>query len=346
MHRNCAIAIVAAFGMWSACSPAKHEMPADLSKAAEDPGFKAAIGRLDSEDRALLEGYVVRSLMVDAFRGLAGGESLPKAATIGDAIAAQRSFLIAKKSEEEQQKILADKIESERREALANMEGVLKFTLISKEFHKSDYRKGEYGNKVLTSFSIQNTSLKAVKGFKGAVAFTDMFGDQVMKVRLSVDDPLAAGDVMTWNGKIDINQFENADVKFAQYPPEKLMVSWIPDMFLFADGSSSRMPTDSDQSSVHRSNSKNNIQVIRGKTMVTQITNAALQYMLDNTNNCPNGVNELVAKKYLKEAASTDPWGQTFSFLCPGAHDKEAVDVTSSGPDKVAGTGDDIKSWE
>jgi general secretion pathway protein G len=86
-------------------------------------------------------------------------------------------------------------------------------------------------------------------------------------------------------------------------------------------------------------------QVQTAKTRVTEISNATTQYMLDNSNNCPRGLDDLVTQKYLKKGLK-DPWGKDFIFRCPGTNDTDGADVVSAGPDKQEGTADDIKSWE
>ncbi len=81
------------------------------------------------------------------------------------------------------------------------------------------------------------------------------------------------------------------------------------------------------------------------KTQVSEVIGAVQQYMMDNNNNCPQGIEELVSQKFLKKDHK-DPWGKPFSLKCPGEQDPDGVDVTSSGPDKAEGSEDDINSWE
>jgi general secretion pathway protein G len=81
------------------------------------------------------------------------------------------------------------------------------------------------------------------------------------------------------------------------------------------------------------------------KTQVSEVIGAVQQYMMDNNNNCPQGIEELISQKLLKKEHK-DPWGKPFALKCPGEQDPDGVDVTSSGPDKAEGTEDDINSWE
>lgn len=40
-----------------------------------------------------------------------------------------------------------------------------------------------------------------------------------------------------------------------------------------------------------------------------------------------------------------DPWKQPYIYRYPGTHNKDGYDLFSSGPDKIAGTADDIGNW-
>jgi general secretion pathway protein G len=87
-------------------------------------------------------------------------------------------------------------------------------------------------------------------------------------------------------------------------------------------------------------------QVQIGKTRVGEVSKAVKQYMLENNSNCPKGIDDLVAQKYLEKSSAKDPWGKDFTFKCPGTNETDGADITCSGPDKQEGTADDIKSWE
>jgi general secretion pathway protein G len=86
-------------------------------------------------------------------------------------------------------------------------------------------------------------------------------------------------------------------------------------------------------------------QVKTAKINVKEIGDAVQQYMIENNNECPRGMEDLIAKKNLTRAIK-DPWGKEFTIKCPGQNDTDGADVSSSGPDKQDGTADDIKSWE
>jgi general secretion pathway protein G len=86
-------------------------------------------------------------------------------------------------------------------------------------------------------------------------------------------------------------------------------------------------------------------QVKTARINVSEVANAAQQYMMDNSHECPQGLEALESGKYLKKNMK-DPWGQPFTIKCPGEQDPDGVDVISKGPDKQEGSDDDINSWE
>lgn len=87
------------------------------------------------------------------------------------------------------------------------------------------------------------------------------------------------------------------------------------------------------------------------KTKVKAAQNATLQiqgagerYLLEKHDSCPKSVADLKAANIIRASELKDPWGEDYLFACPGEHGP--VDVTSYGPDRKAGGGDDINSWE
>jgi general secretion pathway protein G len=86
-------------------------------------------------------------------------------------------------------------------------------------------------------------------------------------------------------------------------------------------------------------------QVKTAKISVKEISEAVTQYMIENNNECPRGMEDLVAKKNMSRIIK-DPWGKDFILKCPGQNDTDGADVSSAGPDKQEGTGDDVESWK
>ena len=88
------------------------------------------------------------------------------------------------------------------------------------------------------------------------------------------------------------------------------------------------------------------LKVSTARLRVKAARDATAQYMMDNSSDCPRGIDELVWQKYLDRNNAKDPWGRDLIFHCPGSSDSPGADISSTGPDKQEGTSDDIKSWE
>jgi len=46
------------------------------------------------------------------------------------------------------------------------------------------------------------------------------------------------------------------------------------------------------------------------------------------------------------EQVPRDPWDNEYNYVCPGKHNPNSFDLFSSGPDRQAGTADDIGNWD
>jgi general secretion pathway protein G len=49
---------------------------------------------------------------------------------------------------------------------------------------------------------------------------------------------------------------------------------------------------------------------------------------------------------YLKKAIPKDPWGNEYTYICPGNVNTDSCDISSAGPDGKLGTEDDINNYE
>jgi general secretion pathway protein G len=86
-------------------------------------------------------------------------------------------------------------------------------------------------------------------------------------------------------------------------------------------------------------------QVKVARIAVNEIAQKTIQYMTDNSNECPKTIDDLVAQKYMPKKQK-DPWNRDFILRCPGTINTDGIDVISLGPDGQEGTADDIKAVE
>lgn len=90
----------------------------------------------------------------------------------------------------------------------------------------------------------------------------------------------------------------------------------------------------------------NKARIKAAAAQLSSIENALTMYSLDaempnNLEALAQGVGAPLKKKQLK-----DPWGVAFSFTYPSQDNEREYDLCSNGPDKRAGSDDDICNFE
>jgi general secretion pathway protein G len=77
------------------------------------------------------------------------------------------------------------------------------------------------------------------------------------------------------------------------------------------------------------------------KAQIDTISQAVDIYMTRN-GDFPSSLQELVEKKALKDKNLNDPWKQEIEYNYPSSRGEQDYDLCSKGPDKTAGSDDDI----
>lgn len=85
-------------------------------------------------------------------------------------------------------------------------------------------------------------------------------------------------------------------------------------------------------------------QVKTARIAANKVAQATQQFMIDNNNNCPTALDDVIAQKFLQAKDKKDPWNRDYLMRCPGQQNTDGVDIVSLGPDGQEGTADDIKS--
>lgn len=94
------------------------------------------------------------------------------------------------------------------------------------------------------------------------------------------------------------------------------------------------------------------------KSQIEMLSTALDAYRLDNGQypSTQQGLAALITKPtidppptwrgpYLRKEIPLDPWNEPYQYVYPGVHNKGGYDLFSKGPDKAAGTKDDIGNW-
>ena len=98
-------------------------------------------------------------------------------------------------------------------------------------------RDGEYGRSSITfAIVFANTTGKNIRAFDGTLTFTDLLGNEIHGAKLAVNDPIAAGGSLEWEGKLDYNQFISSHERLKNFELENTRVVFALKRILFVDG--------------------------------------------------------------------------------------------------------------
>jgi len=223
------------------CNGAKNtEIPTDIQNL---DSIKAAVDKLEPEERELVAGYVMRHTLGAAFGDKTAG--IPAGVTIGNAIDEQRNFLANKKIEEAKQAALKAELEARKEAAMKQMRDAVTVTLVNKAIEVERGYSGMVTDEhFAASFGYKNNTDKAIAGVKGYISIKDLFGDEISGFAISNDDTIEPRSSITWRGSRSVKYAvgDNNDRKLAELDDTKYKVVWEPQVIVFADGSKLEQP--------------------------------------------------------------------------------------------------------
>ncbi len=225
------------------CSdPRKTPLPDDFTKME---AIKPQLEKLSIEDKELLAGYVMRkSLKGTMFSALANSETMT-AKNLGEAIDAQRKFVVAAKVREATEKAEMSKLLAEREVAEKAMRELVSVGLAGKKIEVERGSSGmELDRKLVVSFVFKNNSGKQISGVKGRITIRDLFGDEISAFQISNDETMKVGGGTIWEGNRSVKYTfgSNKDEKFADLADDKFTLVWQPQVIVFADGTKVETP--------------------------------------------------------------------------------------------------------
>jgi hypothetical protein len=112
----------------------------------------------------------------------------------------------------------------------------VELTLLKKGFKPHDIHADDFEDDVTFEISIRNTSSSDIRAFDGLMQFTDLLGNQIINMKLAINDPVKSGATMNWEGALKYNQFIDAHQRLRDAPRENLKMVFVPRKVLFADG--------------------------------------------------------------------------------------------------------------
>lgn len=194
------------------------------NSAEEDIQAILESNRIDSTEKKLLAGYIIK--------GKLSGEDLEEL-TFSEMLEKAKKDKAEREKEQAKQNALAEKAEKEEAERRARLRDALTVSIFQKDFVEHRYR--EY---LTYKFAFENKTDQEIRAFKGRVAFNDLFDEEISSLNLTYDQPIAAGETITWNGQTEFNQFVDRDVRLKNKDLKDINMVWEPEKIMFTNGES------------------------------------------------------------------------------------------------------------
>lgn len=230
--------LVVAMALVGCTKPTDVTIPSDM--AQWDKELAPAIKKLSSDDQKLLQGYLMRAKISEAF---SKGAAIPVGTTVGTAIAEQRKWAeeqeilqAAERAKAAEEKALKEKLAQEDAAAQAKLSNAVRVVLMSKGQEPSNPRAGRYSDRQTFTIGVLNKSVKAITGVSGKLEFIDMFDKVVGAVSFGITEPIEPGFDVKWEGARDYNQFIAEHRAVWNLEEGRYTTRFVPEAIVFADG--------------------------------------------------------------------------------------------------------------
>lgn len=109
--------------------------------------------------------------------------------------------------------------------------------LVSKEFVVGYYEDG-----INIGLRITNQTTKDIRGFKGIIHFSDLFGSRILSVGLTFEDEIKAGQSVAEQRGVSYNPYSKEDNRLADIELKDLRIDFVTTQVIFTDGTELFMP--------------------------------------------------------------------------------------------------------
>lgn len=229
--------LVLTIGLAACTKPTEVVIPSDVAKW--DKELAPAIKKLQPEEQQLLQNYLVRAKMSEAFKGA----GIPVGTTVGTAIAEQRKWdaeqavlAAAERAKAAEEKALKERLAKEEAAAKALITNAVTVVLVSKGQEPSNPSAGRYSQRQTFSIGVTNKSEKTISGISGRLDFVDLFDKVVGTVSFGITESISPYMSVTWRGARDYNQFITEHRAVWNLEEGTYTTRFVPDTIVYADG--------------------------------------------------------------------------------------------------------------
>ena len=102
---------------------------------------------------------------------------------------------------------------------------------------KKGWYEGQYGrNEITFTVEFANASGKNIRAFDGRLTFHDLLDNEILGSKVAINDPVRSGESLSWDGKLDYNQFMDRHERLRNAEIQNTKVVFDVKRILFEDG--------------------------------------------------------------------------------------------------------------
>lgn len=192
---------------------------------------------LTGKELSLLQGYVLRNGLANAITGGSTSALLDSTKTVRQAIADQQAWIVADSIRTADEKRKAAEALAAYEAEVRRLRDLVAVTVMKKRFVEYNYESA-----VVFQIVLANNGSQAVRGVKGSLRVTDLFGDIISNLEIKEDTPIAAGARVVRETGYAYNQFMDRDKKLRFTELSNMKFVWNPEIIIMADGSELGVP--------------------------------------------------------------------------------------------------------
>lgn len=225
--------LCAVLSICSSCSNLKHKKVTDENKDQIINDISTSKDLTD-EERKLLAGYMFRQNISAVFQG--GKPSFPTGRTVGEMIDEQRKWVADSAKAETVEKEKNDKLAAEIAAKEAALREFVTVTLYSLRESDAGFLRG------FNAVIAYKAGSQDIRAFQGELALSDVLGNPLGEIPVTVVKPLRANNSGTTNyGNYYMSSFSDLRGKRL----EDIKTHWKPTKIILADSTELSVPTSS-----------------------------------------------------------------------------------------------------
>jgi hypothetical protein len=113
---------------------------------------------------------------------------------------------------------------------------VIMVQLVKKGFSPKNLDDGKFDEDITFTIGFTNKTGKNIRAFDGILEFTDLLGNSILESKVEINERIANGATLSWDGGLHYNQFMAPHQRLRGEPQENLKITFSPHKLLFEDG--------------------------------------------------------------------------------------------------------------